>query len=133
MRPSVRSLLKFSAGLVIGAVAGGGLVGWHWNRNFRNWYVMGMADQANVAREIYAGRSQELADRIRRTLPTYVRAVESEFRNGEGRDGAYWIVSDVYKVSGAEVPAELKPILASLPPRGSCRKPASPMRGNGAP
>lgn len=130
MRPSVRYGLVFFGGLVVGITVAWTFVAWQmWNRNLANWYVMGLAGQAYTAREIYVGRSKQRADRIRGTLPTYVRTVEREFRGAEGRDGTYWMVSDVYKASGAEVPTELKPILASLPPRGSCRKPALRVSG----
>ena len=64
MRPALRYGLTFFAGALTGAVLAGGFVGWHWNRNFVNWYVMGVADQANVAREIHSGRGRELAGRI---------------------------------------------------------------------
>lgn len=123
MKPSRPYVLTFLAGSVIGGVLSAAAVGGHWKRTFENQYVAGLADQANVAREIYAGRSTELADRIRQSLPEYVTAIEREFRSAQGREWAYWLVSDVYQASGAPVPGQLRPILASLPPRPSCKRP----------
>lgn len=119
-----RSLLTFVGGLLVGAVGAWCLVNWHWQRNFSNWYVVQVADQANVAREILSGRGVELAERIKSDLPAYVEAMRSEFGDAEGAEWALWMVSDVYQVAGATPPAELKAVLAALPPRASCRPPA---------
>jgi len=123
LKPSGRFLLTFFAGSVIGAVVALAAAGRHWNRTFEDMSVSGLAGQAYVAREIYAGRSNVVADLIRQSLPESVAAIEREFRSGQGRAWAYWLVSDVYQVSGAPVPGELRAILSSLPPRSSCRQP----------
>jgi len=133
MRVSSRYLLVFVAGLLIGGVSAGMFVASNWKRHFRDSYLMGVAGQAYAAGEIYAGRSKQLADRIRGNLPGYVHALEDHFPGGQGRNGTYWMVSDVYKLSETEVPTDLKPILASLPPRGSCPKPATRLNVDGAP
>ena len=53
----------------------------------------------------------------------YVEMIEQESPKAQGKDATYWMVSDVYQVSGMAVPAPLKPILAALParPGGSAR------------
>ncbi len=131
MRTIARYGITFFLGLVFGGVAAATFVGWHWNRNFRNWYVRGVAGEAFTAREIYAGRADKLADQIREQLPDFVLAVRRN-GGGEGRDGAYWLVSDVYQISGAEVPSDIKPVIDKLPPRASCKPPKPQMRRNGA-
>src|SRR5262245_47246149 len=123
VRFPTRSILIFLAGVLIGAMVGGVIVGRHWIANFWDWQLGGVADQANVAREIYAGRSKQLADRIRESLPTYVADIERERPGVEGKEWAYWIVRDVYEVSGEPVPASLKPVLSALPSRATCKQP----------
>ncbi len=125
MNQAWRYGLTFMAGSLAGAVVAGAFVGWHWQRNFANWYVMGLMDQANVAREIYSGQGRELADRIRGSLPTYVTAVEREFRNAQGREWALWMVSDAYKAADEDLPEELRELISTLPPKQSCRRPKS--------
>jgi len=123
----------FLGGVVVGAVGYSAFVGRHWQRNFSSWYVLGLADQANVAREIFSGRGPELAKRIEGSLPEYVRAVRREFGDDEGADWALWMVSDVYDAAGTPPPPELQVVFASLPPRRSCKPPASRGFADGAP
>lgn len=131
MMSKPRLALSFAGGVLVGAVGAATLVGWHWNRNFSNWYVLQLADQANVAREIYAGREVELAEHIKVRLPVYVRTVQREFGAAEGADWAVWLVSDVYNAAGTPPPPELQKVFASLPPRRTCKRPAS-HRGDGS-
>ena len=123
MRPAGRYALTFVAGIALGAFAAALVVARHWSNNFWDSHVGSIADQAFVAREIYAGRSKELADRIRESLPQHVAGIEQACPSSKWREWAYWLINDVYKVSGAPVPATLRPILSSLPPRPSCKKP----------
>ena len=130
MKPKAQLLLAFSGGLLFGGLASGFFVGWHWNRNFQDWYLTGVADQANVAREIYAGRSVQLADQIRASLPQYVLAIHGEFGTPESSYPALRLVRDVYNESSTEIPGEIAQILSRVPPRspGSCTVPTSPGR-----
>lgn len=114
--------LTFLAGALMGAGSAGAFVGLHWQQNFANWYIVGVADQANVAREISTGQGTQLADRIRASLPPYVNAVERDFRGAEGREWALWMVNDAYRAAG-DPPPDIQPILSALPPRTVCRKP----------
>lgn len=127
MRKRWSLTLTFLAGVLVGGAAAASFVGWHWERNFRDWYVLQLADQANVAKEIYSGKAPELADRLRSSLPVYVNVVESHFPNTEGKYWAYWVVDDVYRVSGVKPPQELQGLLASLPPRPKCQRPPAKM------
>jgi len=124
-----RSMLIFVGGLAAGGAIAWAVMGWRGSRTFQDQYVIALADQANVAHQIYSGHSKELADRIRQCLPAYVAAAEREFRGGRGREWTYWLVRDVYQASGTPVPESLKPIFASLPPRPSCKRPTSPWAG----
>ena len=122
--------LTFAIGAAVGGLGAAFLVSSHWQRNFAGWYILQVADQANVAREIYVGQAAQLAERIRASLPSYVRAVEQEFRTAGGREWALWIVSDAYRASGQLPPPEVQSVLARLPARETCRKPqASPVVG----
>ena len=132
MRPLSRSLIAFLAGLVVGVVTAGIVVGLHWKRFLQDWEVGAILNEAYVAREIYAGRSNQLADRTRASLPSYVEMIEQEFPKAQGKDATYWMVSDVYQVTGMAVPTSLKPILAALPPRTSCKPPKKAPRGPAA-
>jgi hypothetical protein len=112
---------------LLGGFAAAWLVGWHWERNFQSWYVLQLGDHANIAKEIYTGKGAGLADRLRSSLPTSVQAVESQFPRTEEKYWAYWIVKDVYSVSGTRPPAELQAVLAALPPRPTCKRPNAQM------
>jgi hypothetical protein len=107
------------ASLVIGASSGAILVRKNCDRALGRWYVMELLDKANVAHEIYAGRSQQLADRIRENLPQYVLAVEGEFPSDSGRHAAYRMVRRVYEASSAELPPSIQAIVAAVPARPS--------------
>lgn len=128
MSQKSRVVLAFAAGLLAGGAIAGGFVAWHWNRNFSGWYVLQVADQANVAKEILSDRGPALAERIKTTLPAYVHAVHTEFAQAEGANWALWTVSDVYKAAGTPPPPDIAAVLAALPPRASCKKPAAPSR-----
>ena len=132
MRQSRRSLVTFLAGLVVGIVTAGAFVSWHWKRHWADWHVGAVGDLANVAREIYSGRSKELADRIRESLPMRMELIEQQFPRAQAKEWTYWIVSDVYKASGDPVPASLAPILSALPPRPTCKKPSRKVPGGAA-
>ena len=124
MRRGATIALTLVGGLLLGALAGAFFVGRHWQRNFADWYVLEVADQANVAREIYSGREERLADGILASLPSYVRSLRGDLAKGEGSAWALWIVSDVYKAAGTPPPAELQEIFEVLPERQSCKRPA---------
>jgi hypothetical protein len=94
--------------------------------------VLGVADQANVARDVYSGRGDALADRIRRDLPHYVLVVDREFPDSRWATPALWLAKDVYAESSTPVPREIEEILGALPPKrsGCCKLPA-PGEGKG--
>ena len=114
-----------SGGTSRGRCTAAGLVAWRWKRDFQSFRVSGLAEQALAAKEIYLGRGQQTADRIRFALPELVRGLEQSSPKPQGKEWAYWLVSDVYQASHTEVPAKLKSLLAGLPPRPLCRKPTS--------
>jgi hypothetical protein len=105
--------------LLIGIGLGAVLVRRLNERELGHWYVMSLMDRAYAAREVYAGRSRELADHLREKLPEQVLGVENEFRRDETRNTAFRLVSEAYAASNTEVPVELRAILAAVPPRPS--------------
>jgi hypothetical protein len=126
MRTRTQGVLVFLGGFVVGATSFAALVGWHWKANFEDWYVLGVADQANVAHEIYSGRGDALAARIRQDLPHYVLVVDREFPDSRWATPALWLANDVYTESSMPVPPEIEEILGALPPKppGCCKLPA---------
>ena len=112
----LRTVAVFVVGFVAGAlVIGLTLARWE-RREFEARYLMGVADQANVARQIQAGRSAELVAKIRRDMPASVRAVAG-LKTIDDPAPVLWSVRSFYEESSLAVPPEIEPILASLPPR----------------
>ena len=109
--------------LLVGGVVGAVLVRRSCERVIGHWYVTDLMDQALAAREIYAGRSRPLADRLRDGLPAQVLGVEKEFRQDDTRNTAFRLVSEAYALSNTEVPREIRAILANVPPRPSQKVP----------
>lgn len=122
-RPDRRSVAVFLAGVLVGGVLAAVGVSWIWNRQFEDWYVLEVADNANVAKEIYLGHSQELADRIRLSLPEYARHIETDFADSQWSAGTLWLIADVFEASDTKPPPEVERIIDSLPPRESCPAP----------
>jgi hypothetical protein len=117
MGPWIKFLLSFAAGAAVGGLASGLLALRYCESRLADSYALGVADQANVAREIYAGRSSQLAARIVDAMPQYVLALDREFSDAHWTQPALWLVQDVYKESGIEVPSEIRHVLAALPPK----------------
>lgn len=117
----MRRVLGYVVTSVISVLIGGAIVAFlvrHRNdREDERRYMADLFFQAYSAREIYAGRADRLADHIRDSLPERVLAVEKEFKERQGRDGAYRMVLDVYDVSKVEVPVSIRSTLASVPRR----------------
>jgi len=131
MNKRLRFALFFAAGFVVGAIVAGGFVAWRWYQSFENAYALDVADQANVAREIYRGRADDLAGSITRSLPEYVRALDTSFRDAQAFNMAIWLVADAYKAAGQEPPADVQRILESAPPRPDGWCPTPPATGHG--
>lgn len=133
MRQRTKLVLVFIAGLVLGAVAAGALVGRHWMRSFADWYALGVAEQAGIAIEIHRGREAELAERVTAALPGYVVALDGELAGSPLAEQALWMVEEAYELSGTPVPPAIEGILDALPPKppGCCRPPGLLERGAG--
>jgi hypothetical protein len=104
-------IVIFTTGCVAGTVFAATAVSWKWNRDFDDWSAMGLADQANVAREIHAGRSEELAARILNALPGYVVDMNRNFRDTNSTATALRLVGAAYRESGEPMPDEVREIL----------------------
>ena len=112
-------LLTSVVSLAVGAMTSAVLVRRMCDRDMGHWYVTDLMDRAYAAREIYAGRSRQLADSLRGKLPEQVLGVEKEFRADEARNTAFRVVTEAYAASGTEVPVEIRAILATVPARPS--------------
>jgi hypothetical protein len=92
----------FMLGFLAGAVFSAAIVSWKWNRDFEDLRNVQIAGQAHVAAEIYASRSEELAESILRDLPGYSLT-------SRGR------VERAYDESGRDMPERAKEILSRWP------------------
>jgi hypothetical protein len=115
-------VLAFLAGGLGGAVGATVLVGGHYNRIFEGWYLMGVVEQAQIARQIRGGEGGLLAERIEGSLPGYALAVSSQFGRSSQSLPALWSVRELYRATATPIPDELADLLASLPPKppGCC-------------
>jgi hypothetical protein len=104
----------FLAGTAAGATGATVLVGRAWQQQFASQYLVQVADQANVAREIYAGHAAQLAERIRGDLPEYVKTIEVEFSRADQRDWALCMVGSAYEASGQTPPTDIQAVLSGL-------------------
>ncbi len=104
-------------GLIVGVVAMWLLVARTTGRVFANQYLIGVMDQANVALHIRAGRQMELLTNIEAALPSYVLAVDQQFRGDPGSTNALWMVKAYYVRNQVAIPAEIQSIMDSLPPQ----------------
>lgn len=123
MADARRRVFDLGVGLALGAVLAGAWVSWSWQKSFATVYLVQMADQANVAREIGRGEGAALAEKIRSALPLYVATLDRDFRDVQGKDWALWAVRDAYQAAGIEPPASIASILQALPPRADCPPP----------
>ncbi|MCB1007620.1 MAG: hypothetical protein KDB94_01865 [Acidobacteria bacterium] len=123
MADARRRFFDLLVGLSLGAVAGATFMGWQGQKTFTSLYLVQTADQANVAREIAAGRGEALAARIRGELPGYVETLDSQFEDAAGREWALWAVRDAYEAAGIDPPEAIASRLATLPERAECAPP----------
>lgn len=125
MKPPTRYGLSFLAGIAVGVIGTGMILGRHWIGTFWSLRVGALAEDANVAREIYTGHAKELADRLRDTFPRRVAEIEKQYPAAINKSWTYWMIKDAYEAGNAPIPSTLAPILTSLPPRESCEKAAA--------
>ena len=111
------------AGLVLGVVAMWFLVARTTGRVFANQYLISVADQANVALHIRAGRQLTLLTNIEAALPSYALVVDQEFRGQSESTNALWMIRAYYERNQVTIPPEIRGILDSLPvkPPTSCQ------------
>ena len=123
MKTGLKMTIFFLVGCLIGTVVGGGFIAWQYYKVFRWQYSTQVLDQANIVRQIYAGRSKELADRIVQSLPQYVITVNEMYGRDKKKLPILWLVKRVYKENSIPVPDAISAILDSLPPKppSSCR------------
>jgi len=124
MADARRRFFDLLVGLSLGAVGGATFMGWQGQKTFTTLYLVQTADQANVAREIAAGRGEALAARIRSQLPGYVETLDSQFEDAPGRDWTLWAVRDAYEAAGEDPPDAIAARLATLPERAGCAPPS---------
>lgn len=119
----IKLFLSVLAGFVSGVVAMWFVVKQTTIKVFETQYLMSVMDQANVALHIRAGKQMTLLTNIEAALPSYVLAVDQEFRGHAGSTNALWMVKAYYERNAIAIPPEIKGIMDSLPskPPTSCQ------------
>lgn len=117
MKPSLGLVLLFLSGVAVGGTVIGVAVSRSYQKLYADQYVIGVRDQANVALSIRAGRQKVLADRIEASLPSYVMAIHDNFGGNANATDSLWMIKAYYERNNRPVPAEISPILTSLPPQ----------------
>jgi hypothetical protein len=112
-------LLTSLISLAVGGLLGAAAVRRTCDRDMGHDVVFNLMNDGWAAREIYQGRGRQHADRLRESFPNRVLGVEHEWRQDEARNTAFRVVSEAYSSSGADVPVEIRKILATVPPRPS--------------
>jgi hypothetical protein len=113
----IKLFLSVLAGFALGVIATGFVVKQTTVKVFENQYLASVMDQANVALHIRAGKQMTLLTNIETALPSYVLAVDQEFRGHDGSTNALWMVKAYYERNAIAVPPEIKGILDTLPPK----------------
>ena len=113
----IKIFLSVLAGFVLGIVAMWFVIQQTTMKVFENQYFAGVMDQANVALHIRAGKQMALLTNIEASLPSYVLTVDEAFRGHAGSTTALWMVKAYYERNEIAIPAEIKAILDSLPPK----------------
>lgn len=80
-------------------------------------YLMGVMDQANVAMHIREGKEAALLKNIEPSLPGYVMAIDHNLKSHKASTAALWMVKAYYERNNLDIPAEIRGILDSLPPK----------------
>jgi len=134
MKPKVRLVLVFVAGLVLGG-AGVALAWWR-GTDFllRTWLVTNTFEETLTVRELELGGPERYKKRIfAYALPGFAESLAK--RRGEPEvDGALWAIRRAYEREGLELPARVAPHVQNLPPEAemSCRKRHEEMEKQGA-
>lgn len=103
--------IVFATGFVLGSLFAASIVSWKWNRDFGNWHATGVGGQAFTAREIYAGRSEELAKRILDSLPGYLADMDRLGPDTVSIRSVVGLVGSAYSESGEPMPDDVTEIL----------------------
>ncbi len=107
----------FAFGFLAGAILFGGLIAWRYSVMFRDQYYLRILDVTNTAFMIRAGREEELVKNAEASIRQCVAAADSLWGDTEARLSSFWYVQRYYEEFGLCVPAEIQPVLNSLPPR----------------
>ena len=111
MTSRAKLIVVFAAGFIIGALFAATAVSWKWLRDFEHFQAMGLSGQAFTATEIYAGRSEELADRILDALPGDLAAMDRQHPDTISIRQVVGFVGSTYRESGETMPDDVREIL----------------------
>ncbi len=112
----LKSLGLLGFGFVIGAVIVGGPVWWRSSVMFRDQYFSQLLEVTSNASMVRAGHANELVKNAEASIRQCVPAANSLWGDHEARVPSFRYAQRYYERFNLEVPAELKPIFAALPP-----------------
>jgi hypothetical protein len=84
---------------------------------FETEYQIQCRDRVNILRQLKAGNAQELAATLEQRLPQWAAGVPTVVRNKQRVQMILWDVQRYYEENGVTIPANLRPVLDSQPPR----------------
>lgn len=134
MKPTVRLVLVFVTGLVLGG-AGVALAYWRgMDFHLRTWLVTNTFEETLALSELAKGGPELYKQRVfEHALPRFAEMLAR--RRGEPQiDSALWAIRLAYEREGLELPARVAPHVQNLPPEAemSCRKRHEEMEKQGA-
>lgn len=107
---------------LIGLLAGSGVAFLVWgiplHRQVANQYLLSVLDQAFIAVQLSEGHSAAVQENIGRSLPEYVRAIDSQYKRQDNDlvVNALWMVRLFYERQNLSPPSNIQSILYNLPP-----------------
>ncbi len=112
----LKSLGLLGLGFVIGAVIVGGLLLWRSSVMFRDQYYSQLLEVTSNAAMIRAGHANEMVKNAEASIRQCIPTANSLWGDHEARLPSFRYAQRYYERFDLEVPAELKPIFAVLPP-----------------
>lgn len=112
-----KSVGIFVLGFLIGAILVGILMGRNFNTFFRDQYYTQILEATNNAYMIRKGNQDELLKLLESSISQCLVSANSIWGKNKERLSSFWYAQRYYQTFDINMPAEIRPILNSLPPR----------------